>query len=99
LSVLETPHRNRRCWSSHGKMLMLGPVSLGHVSLSFYAVTGAVIHAVLRRLGHAVEDREGLHEEMFALLGAGSIPWRRHGCPTVTSPTGDGGELRAGMGR
>jgi len=50
-------------------MLMPGPVSLGQVSLSFYAVTGAVIHGLLRRLGHAVEGREGLHEEMFPLPG------------------------------
>jgi glycine betaine/proline transport system substrate-binding protein len=48
-------------------------VILGQVSLSFYAVTGAVVHAVLERLGHAVEVRQGPHEEMFPLLCNGSI--------------------------
>ena len=49
------------------------PVVLGQVSLSFYAVTGAVVHEVLERLGHRVELREGLHEQMFPLLGEGMI--------------------------
>jgi len=51
----------------------MGPVVLAQVSLSFYAVTGAVVHAVLERLGHMVELREGPHEEMFPLLGEGSV--------------------------
>jgi glycine betaine/proline transport system substrate-binding protein len=46
---------------------------LGQVSLSFYAVTGAVVHEVLERLGHSVEVRQGPHEEMFPLLGQGAI--------------------------
>jgi glycine betaine/proline transport system substrate-binding protein len=41
---------------------------LGQVSLSFYAVVGGVIHEILERLGHAVEVRQGPHEEMFPLL-------------------------------
>lgn len=49
------------------------PIVLGQVSLSFYAVTGAVIHEVLERLGHQVELRQGPHEEMFPLLGGGQI--------------------------
>lgn len=44
-------------------------VVLGQVSLSFYAVTGAVVHEVLERLGHTVELRTGAHDEMFPLLG------------------------------
>lgn len=49
------------------------PVTLGQVSLSFYAVTGAVVQAILERLGHRVEVRQGVHEEMFPLLGSGAI--------------------------
>ena len=48
-------------------------IILGQVSLSFYAVTGAVVHEVLKRLGHSVEVRQGPHEEMFPLLGQGAI--------------------------
>jgi glycine betaine/proline transport system substrate-binding protein len=54
-------------------MKMDRPVVLGQVSLSFYAVTGAVVHEVLERLGHRVEVREGPHEQMFPLLGEGAI--------------------------
>lgn len=50
-----------------------GPIVLGQVQLSFYAVTGGVVHEVLERLGHAVEVRSGPHEMMFPLLGAGEI--------------------------
>ena len=49
------------------------PVRLGQVSLSFYAVAGAVVHDILARLGHRVEVREGAHEQIFPLLGAGDI--------------------------
>ena len=49
------------------------PIVLGQVSLSFYAVTGAVVQAVLERLGHSVAVRQGPHEEIFPLLGEGSI--------------------------
>ena len=44
-------------------------VTLGQVSLSFYAVTGAVVQEVLERLGHRVEVRQGLHEEIFPHSG------------------------------
>lgn len=52
---------------------LLQPVMLGQVSLSFYAVTGAVVQEVLERLGHPVQLRTGPHDEMFPLLGQGSI--------------------------
>jgi len=51
----------------------LRPVTLGQVSLSFYAVTGAVVQHVLERLGHQVDVRTGAHDEMFPLLGRGEI--------------------------
>ncbi|NML59803.1 glycine/betaine ABC transporter substrate-binding protein [Massilia sp. RP-1-19] len=49
------------------------PIVLGQVSLSFYAVTGAVVHEVLERLGHSVEVRQGPHEQMFPLLAEGAL--------------------------
>ncbi|HVY04645.1 MAG TPA: glycine betaine ABC transporter substrate-binding protein [Burkholderiales bacterium] len=49
------------------------PIILGQVSLSFYAVTGAVVHEVLERLGHVVEVRPGPHDEIFPMLGQGAI--------------------------
>lgn len=49
------------------------PIVLGQVSLSFYAVTGAVVQEVLEHLGHVVEVRHGPHEQMFPLLGDGQI--------------------------
>lgn len=68
-------------------------VTLGQVSLSFYAVTGAVVQHALERLGHEVVVRTGPHDEMFPLLGRGEIDlmaaawlpaghaayWARHG--------------------
>jgi glycine betaine/proline transport system substrate-binding protein len=48
-------------------------IVLGQVSLSFYAVTGAVVQEVLERLGYTVLVREGPHEAMFPLLGSGEI--------------------------
>lgn len=48
-------------------------VVLGNVSLSFYSVTGAVVKAMLQLLGHRVEVREGLHEEIFPLLNDSAI--------------------------
>lgn len=78
-----------------------GPVVLGQVSLSFYAVTGAVVQEVLERLGHTVELRSGLHEDMFPLLGEGKIDlmaavwlpeghaayWKRYGGDAVVVAT------------
>src|SRR5262245_59640761 len=59
-------------------------VTLGQVSLTFYAVVGAVVHEVLERLGHTVVVREGPHEAVFPLLGAGAVDlmaaaWLPHG--------------------
>lgn len=59
--------------SAWGQAAKARPVVLGQVSLSFYAVTGSVVHEVLERLGHPVEVRQGPHEEMFPLLGEGQI--------------------------
>jgi glycine betaine/proline transport system substrate-binding protein len=49
------------------------PIVLGQVSLSFYAVVGAVVHEVLERLGHTVEVLQGPHEEMFPMLADARI--------------------------
>jgi len=49
------------------------PVTLGQVSLSFYAVTGAVVQHVLERLEHQVIVRTGPHDEMFPMLERGAI--------------------------
>jgi len=48
-------------------------VVLGQVSLSFYAVVGAVVQYVLERLGHTVQVREGPHEAVFPLLSEGAV--------------------------
>lgn len=48
-------------------------VVMGQINLSFYAVTAAVVHEVLDRLGHRVEVRSGSHGEMFPALGKGEI--------------------------
>jgi glycine betaine/proline transport system substrate-binding protein len=50
-----------------------GRVRLGQISLSFYSVTGAVVQAVLERLGHTVEITEGSHGQIFPKLGAGEV--------------------------
>ena len=36
-------------------------------------MTGAVVHDILERLGHRVEVRQGPHEEIFPMLGAGAV--------------------------
>lgn len=56
-----------------GQGVATPPVVLGQVSLSFYAVTGAVVQEVLERLGHRVEVRQGPHEDMFPLLAEGQL--------------------------
>jgi len=48
-------------------------IILGQVYLSFYAVTGAVVHEILERLGYTVKVLQGPHEEIFPLLGNSSI--------------------------
>lgn len=49
------------------------PVRLGQISISFYAVTGQVVQAVLERLGHRVELTTGSHSQIFPQLGDGSV--------------------------
>ena len=49
------------------------PIVLGQVSLSFYAVVGAVVQEVLERLGHTVVVLQGSHEEMFPMLADARI--------------------------
>src|SRR5689334_9489236 len=61
-----------------------GTVRMGQISLSFYAVTGAVVEAVLRRLGHTVQVVQGSHAQIFPRLAAGEIDllvaaWLPHG--------------------
>ena len=48
-------------------------IVLGQVSLSFYAVTGAIVQEVLERLGHSVVVRQGPHEALYPLLGDSTI--------------------------
>jgi glycine betaine/proline transport system substrate-binding protein len=61
-----------------------GPVRLGQIGLSFYAVTAEVVQAVLERLGHSVEVSTGSHAQIFPRLGAGELDllvaaWLPHG--------------------
>ncbi len=63
--------------------LTLGPVAaeaddmptirLGQVGLSFYAVTGGVVHEILEHAGYNVELTVGSHAEIFPQLGAGEV--------------------------
>jgi len=50
-----------------------GKVVVGQISLSFYAVTGAVVQQVLERLGHTIEIVQGGHGQIFPRLGAGEV--------------------------
>jgi len=50
-----------------------GPVVLGQINISFYAVTAAVVHEVLQRLGHEVEVKTGSHGQIFPMLGQGEV--------------------------
>lgn len=50
-----------------------GPVVLGQINISFYAVTAAVVQEVLERLGHRVEVRTGSHGQIFPMLGRGEV--------------------------
>ena len=61
-----------------------GPVRLGQIGLSFYAVTAAVVQEVLERLGHTIEVTVGSHGQIFPKLGAGEVDilvaaWLPHG--------------------
>ena len=64
-----------------------GKVVMGQISLSFYAVTGAVVRQVLERSGHTVEIVQGSHGQIFPRLGAGEVDllvaaWLPHGHAT-----------------
>jgi glycine betaine/proline transport system substrate-binding protein len=48
-------------------------VVLGHVDLSFYEVTAAVVQFALERLGYNVAMKKGTHSQMYAELGAGEV--------------------------
>lgn len=76
-------------------------VVLGQIGISFYAVTGQVVQAVLERLGHSVELRTGSHSEIFPELGDGRVDllvaawlpsahadyWTRYGADAVQLST------------
>lgn len=49
------------------------PVRLGEISVSFYLVTGGVVHEVLERLGHPVTVVEGKHADIWPRLGRGEV--------------------------
>ena len=46
-----------------------GKLVLGQIDISFYAVTGQVVQAVLERLGHEVQLKTGTHSQIFPQLG------------------------------
>ena len=48
-------------------------VVLGQINISFYAVTGQVVQAVLERLGHKVELETGSHAQIFPQFGQGKV--------------------------
>jgi glycine betaine/proline transport system substrate-binding protein len=67
------------------------PVRIGTIGLSFYAVTAAVVQAVLLRLGHAVTQSVGTHPEMFPRLSAGDVDvlvaaWLPHAHAALHAP-------------
>ncbi len=77
-----------------------GTVRMGQISLSFYAVTGAVVQAVLERLGHTVEVSTGSHAQIFPRLGAGEVDllvaaWLPHGHAVYWEQYGDRAEAIA----
>jgi glycine betaine/proline transport system substrate-binding protein len=77
-----------------------GKVVLGQISLSFYAVTGAVVREVLERLGHSVEIVQGSHAQIFPRLGAGEVDllaaaWLPHGHATYWERYGAQAEVLA----
>ncbi|HEX4986942.1 MAG TPA: glycine betaine ABC transporter substrate-binding protein [Burkholderiales bacterium] len=47
--------------------------TLGHVDLSIYEVTAAVVQAVLERLRYNVAVKQGSHAQMYPLLGNGEV--------------------------
>lgn len=88
-------------WLSASASQAESKVVLGQIGISFYAVTGQVVQAVLERLGHEVELRTGSHSEIFPELGdkrvdllvAAWLPsahasyWERHGSDALQLAT------------
>ncbi len=75
-------------------------VRLGQISLSFYAVTGALVQEVLERLGHTVAISQGTHAQIFPRLGAGEVDllvaaWLPHGHAVYWEKYGDRAEQLA----
>lgn len=71
------------------------PVRVGRIGLSFYAVTAAVVEAVLVELGHAVERREGTHPGIYPMLGVGEVDmlvasWLPHAHAALHAPVAAG---------
>lgn len=67
------------------------PVRVGRIGLSFYAVTAAVVEAVLVELGHAVDRREGTHPAIYPMLGASEVDmlvaaWLPHAHAALHAP-------------
>jgi glycine betaine/proline transport system substrate-binding protein len=76
-------------------------VTLGQIGISFYAVTGQVVQAVLERLGHDVDLRTGSHAQIFPELGRANVDllvaawlpsghavyWEQHGKEAVELTT------------
>lgn len=78
-----------------------GKVTIGQIGISFYAVTGQVVQAVVERLGHTVELKTGSHAQIFPELGKGNVDvlvaawlpsghavyWQQHGREAVELAT------------
>lgn len=67
------------------------PIRVGRIGLSFYAVTAAVLEAVLVELGHAVTRQEGTHPAIYPMLGAGEVDmlvaaWLPHAHAALHAP-------------
>jgi glycine betaine/proline transport system substrate-binding protein len=87
--------------SATAPALAQGRVTLGQIGISFYAVTGQVVQAVLERLGHEVELRTGSHAQIFPELGRANVDllvaawlpsghavyWEQHGKEAVQLAT------------
>ncbi|MCC7548979.1 MAG: hypothetical protein IT532_14555 [Burkholderiales bacterium] len=84
VSTLSVPARASQSVVGQSEAGQSEAVRLGRIGLSFYAVTAAVVHEVLERLGHPVEVSTGSHAQIFPKLGAGEVDllvaaWLPHG--------------------
>jgi glycine betaine/proline transport system substrate-binding protein len=52
---------------------LTAPIVLGRIDESFHQVAAALVEETLLRLGHTVEVRQGMHPEMYPLLGRGEL--------------------------